>query len=87
MKHWKGEGCDAKDFRLVRNRSRSSDSRTIRLSPLKGERIEVRGFGIAACSDATLTLTLSLEKGEANGATPLQSMASTDLVRTCIHGR
>jgi arylsulfatase len=29
----------------------------------------------------TLTLTLSLEKGEANGATPLQSLASADLVR------
>ena len=40
--------------------------------PCEGERIEVRGFRIASCSDATLTLTLSLEKGEANGATPLQ---------------
>jgi len=56
---------------------RSLDSYArIRLALSKGERIEVRGFEIAACSDATLTLTLSLEKGEANGATPLQLIAS-----------
>jgi hypothetical protein len=56
----------------------NSDSRSYPPLPSEGERIEVRGFGIAACSDATLTLTLSLEKEEANGATPLQSMASPD---------
>ena len=70
MKHWKVECCDAKDSAFLRDRYTPTH---LSASPLsKGERIEVRGFGIAACSDATLTLTLSLEKGEANGATPLQ---------------
>ena len=78
MKHWKVEGCDAKDFWLVGIVHASSDSRSYQPLPSEGERIEVRGFGIAACSDATLALTLSLGKGEANGATPLQSMASAD---------
>jgi hypothetical protein len=67
MKHWKVEGCDAKDFWLVGNLP-ALRQRSYPPLPSEGERIEVRGFGIAACSDATLTLTLSLEKGEANGS-------------------
>jgi hypothetical protein len=71
MKHRKHEPCDAKDFRLVRD-VHAASSHSYPPLPCGGERIEVRGFGIAPCSDATLILTLSLEKGEANGATPLQ---------------
>ena len=71
MKHWIGQRCDAKDFRLVGNLHAARQPHSAPL-PFEGERIEVRGFRIAACSDATLTLTLSLEKGEANGVTPLQ---------------
>ena len=52
MKHWKVEGCDAKD------------------STLCLDRLHSRMF-----------IRLSLEKGEANRATPLQSMVSPDLVR------
>ena len=47
---------------------------------------EVRGFPLKRVQMRTLTLTLSLEKGEANRAMPLQLLASTDLVRTCING-
>ena len=76
MKHRMGQRCDAKDSTFLRDRYTPTH---LSASPLsKGERIEVRGFEIAACSDATLTLTLSLEKGEANGATPLQLIASAD---------
>jgi hypothetical protein len=35
----------------------------------------------------TLTLSLSLRKGEANGATQLQILNTADLVRVCIHDR
>jgi hypothetical protein len=79
MKHWKVEGCDAKDSTLCLDRLHSR--MFIRLSLSKGERIEARGFQLQRVQMRTLTLTLSLEKGEANRATPLQSMVSPDLVR------
>ena len=77
-----------------------------RLSPLKGERIKVRGFQLKRVPVRTFTLALSLaysfaltgadasvspRPGERREkrikATPLQLLASTDLVRTRIHGR
>jgi hypothetical protein len=60
MKHWKAEGRDAKDFRLVGN---------------------VHAATQPQLSASPLTLTLYLQKGEANWAAPLQSMVSPDLVR------
>ena len=77
MKHRISERCDAKDCAFRLDRYTPTHLSASRLP--EGERIEVRGFGIAACSDATLTL----EKGEENRATPLQQMVSTVLVRSC----
>jgi hypothetical protein len=52
---------------VVSGRMRCAQNRPLPFN--KGERIEVRGFGTAALSDTrTLTLALSLEKGEARSA-------------------
>jgi len=79
MKPRIGKRCDVKDSLLCQDRLHSRVF--IRLSPLEGERIEVRGFQLQPVQMQTLTLTLSLEKGGANRATPLQLMVSPDLVR------
>ena len=60
MKHRIRESCDAKDSALCLDRPRF-----IRLSPSKGERIEVRGFGLQGDSEANPHPNLSLAKGEA----------------------
>ena len=73
MKHRIGERCD--DFYSAQAGAPAKDS-TLRpsatqhvlnrLSPLKGQRIKVRGFQVTRVHMRTLTLALSLEKGEAN---------------------
>ena len=64
MKHRVGESCDAKDSALYLDRIHGGVF--IRLAGSEGERIEVRGFQLQRVQMQTLSLTLSLEKGEAN---------------------
>jgi len=49
-----------------RERPRKARQPQLSASPLEGERIEVRGFQFKRVQMRTLTLTLSLKKGEAN---------------------
>ena len=78
MKHWNQWNVATRKIFVSPGTFTHSGSRSYPPLPFEGERIEVRGFGIAACSDANAHRPSPLRRERRTELMPLQSLASTD---------